>query len=219
MEAPSFCASIRKRPDWAPVVRALLQSSTPRWKEKLLQSHDVAMPFPPMNGGPKPPVLRAILLCPHDVGTVSTRQRIERLYHLDGGQHMAIVLFMKESRSGCASASLMELQLDLIKGREMPIITISSLDAMPTTLSAFHRQLFTAGGGKKAPPALSLLPYCSGGERLSEHTVNILGEITTGMKDLSAKATSAQGQQQLVEYLDAEAEQAINFWKGEFIVN
>ncbi|KAK6842413.1 hypothetical protein PG990_005644 [Apiospora arundinis] len=219
MEAPSFCTSIRKRPDWAPLP-ALLQNSNPRWKEKPLQSHDVAMPYRPMNGDSKPPVLRAILLCPQDVGTDATRQRIERLYHLDGGQHVAIVFFMKQSRPGSALASLMELQLELLKGREMPIIPVSSLDTLPATLLAFNRQLSTTSGNIKATQSLSsVLPYCSSGERLSEHTVNVLGEITTGMKDLCTKATSAEGRKQLAGYLDAEADQVIKFWEGEFIAN
>ncbi|KAK8042319.1 hypothetical protein PG993_006842 [Apiospora rasikravindrae] len=217
MEAPSFCTSIRKRPDWAPLVSALLQSSgTLRWKG-VLQSHDVAMPLPPKDGRSKS-VLRAILLCPQEIGSDATHQRIERLYHLDGGQHVVIVFMMKESRSGSAAASLMRLQLDLMNGLEMPIIPVSSIDAVPATLLAFHRQLATAGGGKKTLPASrSLLPHCSGAENLSEHSANVLSDVTTGMKDLSEKATSEQGKQELIRYLgEAEAERAISFWNDEF---
>lgn len=102
----------------------------------------------------------------------------------------------------------------------MPIIPVSSLDTLPATLLAFNRQLSTTSGNIKATQSLSsVLPYCSSGERLSEHTVNVLGEITTGMKDLCTKATSAEGRKQLAGYLDAEADQVIKFWEGEFIAN
>ncbi|KAK8048844.1 hypothetical protein PG994_010574 [Apiospora phragmitis] len=198
------------------------------------------MPLPPMDGNSKS-ILRAILLCPQEVGSDATRQRIERLYHLDGGQHVAIVFFMKQSRSGGAAASLMRLQLEyvgtlhmvyslvgecmrankrisLMNGLEMPIIPVSSIGTVPATLLTFNRQLATAGGGKKTLPASrSLLPYCSGAESLSEHAANVLSDVTTGMKDLSEKAMSAQGKQELIGHIgEAEAERAINFWNDEF---
>ncbi|KAK7969520.1 hypothetical protein PG996_002037 [Apiospora saccharicola] len=222
MEAPSFCTSIRKRPDWAPLVPALLQGNTPRWREKPLQSHDVAMPLSPIEG-PTKSVLRVILLCPHDVGLDATRQRIERLYHLDGGQHVAIVFLVKQGRSGSASGALMNLQLERMKGLEMPIIPASSIGTVPATLSAFHRQMATAGGSKKTLPATSrtLLPYCSPDpECLSGHTVNLLSDLTTGMKDFSEKATNTQGKQELTDSLDgAEAERVIKFWNDEYPLN
>lgn len=105
----------------------------------------------------------------------------------------------------------------------MPIIPVPSIGTAPATLSAFHRQLTTAGGGKKTLPASSrsLLPYCSSDtECLSGHTVNVLSDLTTGMKDLSEKATDTQGKQRLTESLDgAEAQRVIKFWNNEFPVN
>ncbi|KAK8089799.1 hypothetical protein PG997_004760 [Apiospora hydei] len=182
------------------------------------------MPLPPKDGHSKS-ALRAILLCPQEVGSDAARQRIEWLYHLDGGQHAVIVFFMKQTRSGSVAASLMKLQLErankrtrLMNGLEMPIVPVSSIDAVPATLLAFHRQLATAGGGKQALPASrSLLPYCSGAENLSEHSTNILSDVTTGMKDLSEKATRARGKEELIGHLgEAEAERAISFWNDEF---
>lgn len=105
----------------------------------------------------------------------------------------------------------------------MPIIPVSSVGTVPATLSTFHRQLATAGGGKKTLPvsSRSLLPYCSSDpECLSGHTVNVLSDLTTGMKDLSEKATDAQGKQQLTDSLDgAEAERVIKFWNDEYPVD
>lgn len=107
----------------------------------------------------------------------------------------------------------------LMCGLEMPIVPVSSAQSLPTTLEAFHHQLVTSAAPEKRPdPASNLLPHCADARTLSEHTIHILTDITTDLKDLIDRATSPEGQQQLMNYLGEDAERLINFWQAEYLV-
>lgn len=80
--------------------------------EATLNTHDVAMPFKPNGHQASATAFRAILLSPSELGTEGTSKRIERLYHLNGGHHVAIVFLMKASGNASAVFSFMALQLE-----------------------------------------------------------------------------------------------------------
>jgi hypothetical protein len=102
----------------------------------------------------------------------------------------------------------------------MPIIPVSSVENVPTTLWAVHQQLGASAASRRRPdPASSLLPYFSGTPKLSDHAVNIVSDITAGVKDLSEKATTVEGQQELTGYLGEDAKRIIAFWKEEYTVD
>lgn len=102
----------------------------------------------------------------------------------------------------------------------MPIIPVSSIETVPTTLWDVHHQLGASAASRRRPdPSRSLLPYFSESQNLSEHAANILTDITAGMKDLSKKAMTAEGQQQLTAYLGNDAKGIIAFWKEEYTVD
>jgi hypothetical protein len=67
------------------------------------------MPMPSVDGNPK---FRAIFLSPQEVNSHETRKRIERLFNLNGGQCVAIILLMKQHGQASAVAMLMRLQLE-----------------------------------------------------------------------------------------------------------
>ncbi|KAI1500108.1 hypothetical protein F5X99DRAFT_257674 [Biscogniauxia marginata] len=216
-----ICSSTRKRPDWASLPAALLRSSTmnSRWRETRLDTHDVAMPLPTIDASSRR-VLRAILVSPHHVGSEDTRARIERLYHLNGGRDVAVIFLLKQCE-GLESpmAMLMKLQLDLVVGREIPIIPVDSVATVPTTLMTLHRQLGSSRKSlRSADPAHTLLPFCSDTQPLSEHSVNVLTDITSGVRDMLEKASCPISQVKVVDYLENEAGKVISFWKEEYLL-
>ncbi|KAH9909402.1 hypothetical protein F4778DRAFT_229441 [Xylariomycetidae sp. FL2044] len=218
-----ICSSLRERPDWASLTPALLRSTTPKWREMKLDTHDMALPLPGGlgGGGSSRRMLRVVLLSPHEVGSVECRGRIQRLYHLDGGRDVAIVLLLKQvaDRAESPTAALMRLQLELVGGgSEMPIIPAHSVQDLPASLIAFHRQISIGGLPRKtANPAQALLPFASQ-QRLSEHAVNVLTDITSDLRGLVEKTTTIGGQAEIVEYLGEDAEAIISFWKEEYLV-
>ena len=80
--------------------------------EATLNTHDVAMPFHPARRQASATAFRAILLSPGELGAEGTRERIQRLYNLNGGQHVAIVFLMKASGNESAEFSFMTLQVE-----------------------------------------------------------------------------------------------------------
>jgi hypothetical protein len=66
----------------------------------------------------------------------------------------------------------------------------------------------------------SVLPYCSSGTQLHEHTKNVLSDMFHGFADLAMAATTAEGQDAIREYVPdkLQAEEAIRFWLDEYIV-
>ncbi|ORY66425.1 uncharacterized protein BCR38DRAFT_340338 [Pseudomassariella vexata] len=218
METNLVCSSMRKRPNWATLTRALLQQNTARWKGKSsFETHDVAMPLSRVAARA---VFRAIFLTPADIGTAETRTRTERLFNLNGGQYVALVLLMEKQDEGeSPTAAMMRLQLELVGGLEMPIIPVASVETAGTTLLAFHQQLNTSGGCQKRAEASSLLPYCSDSYTLPEHKVNLLSDITSGLRDLLEQASTAEGREKLAQYLGPDAERVIRFWKEEYPVD
>ncbi|KAI1779903.1 hypothetical protein F4818DRAFT_157969 [Hypoxylon cercidicola] len=212
MSGPLICRSLRGRPDWTSLVPALLQGKGVRWREAKLDTHDVAIPLPSI-GGQSQRVLRAILLSPSDVGKDECRGRIQRLSRLSGGQDVAIVFLLKQEQGQMsATAALMTLQLDLVGEFEMPVIPVNSVQAVPTNLMAFHRQISTGSGSPKtANPAQSLLPYCSDRPPLPEHAVNVLTDITSNIRDLLDTASTPAGQIKMAEFLGDSSQSAISF--------
>ncbi|KAH6648480.1 hypothetical protein BKA67DRAFT_365057 [Truncatella angustata] len=220
MDYPLICSSIRKRPDWASLFPALLQSSNPtgRWKEAKLDTHDLAVPLH-LSGQTARLHFCAICLSPQEVDSLETRKRIERLYNLNGGQYVAIVLLMEQHQGSSDTAMMMKLQIELMSGLEMPIIPLSSTRELPATIMAFHRQLMTSAAPiKQAVTARCLLSHCSEIHHLGEHTTNLLSDITTDFRDLVHKATTLEGQQNLRDYLGNDAERVIKFWQDEYLV-
>ncbi|KAI1630564.1 hypothetical protein F4809DRAFT_274929 [Biscogniauxia mediterranea] len=209
-----ICSSTRKRSDWTPLTSALLRSNTAntRWRETRLDTHDVAMPLPTPDASSRR-VLRAILVSPHDAGSEATRARIERLYHLNGGRDVAVIFLLKQCE-GLESpmAMLMNLQIELVVDREMPILPVDSVATVPTTLMTFHRQLGSSGRTPNATnPVRTLLPFCSDTQPLSEHAVNVLTDITSNLRDLLEKASDPTSQAKISDYFDSEAHKIVSF--------
>ncbi|KAI1382103.1 hypothetical protein F4677DRAFT_439904 [Hypoxylon crocopeplum] len=220
MSSPLICYSLRKRPDWASLASALQQGgSSVRWKEAKLDTHDVALPLLG-SAGQSRRVLRAIFISPSDVGTDDCRGRIQRLSHLNGGRDIAIVFLLKQANDQISPmAAFMTFQLDLVGEFEMPVIPVSSVEAVPTSLMAFHHQISTNSGPRMmSNPAQTLLPYCSDRPPLPEHAVNVLTDITSSVRDLLDTTLTPAGQTKITAYLGNDSSSAISFWEEEYLV-
>ncbi|KAI0019557.1 hypothetical protein F4780DRAFT_441882 [Xylariomycetidae sp. FL0641] len=222
MESFLVCSSTRSRPDWASLASALLQSKTSRWKEARLDTHDVAMSLPMITPGMPRRVLRAIFMSPHDIGSDEARNRVERLYHLNGGRDIAVFFYLKQYSLHSPVAAFMKLQLDLATSREIPIVPVESVAAVPHSLMTFHRQLGTGRVYERTPaPARSLLPHCSDRQSLAEHTVHVLTDTTSDMRDLLMKLSSPNSafRNQIDAFLgDEDGAKAVSFWAEEYMV-
>ena len=135
MDNFAICATVRKRPDWTTVVPALLRSKDTQWKgiaspksrfdstfgrslihaETKLETHDIAAPLVPNESkhgqGNFEDVLRVILVSSLDVESEEEFGRVTRLYHLNGGRYVAILLLMKQHDGHSPVAAMMKLQL------------------------------------------------------------------------------------------------------------
>ncbi|KAI1118920.1 hypothetical protein F5Y14DRAFT_184692 [Nemania sp. NC0429] len=219
MEGPLVCASLRKRSAWAGLTSSLLQSksSCGKWKETQLDTHDVAIPLPTQR------VLRTILMSPPDVALTGSTSRIERLHSLTGGQDTAIIfLLVNDDDQQNAVSALMTLQLKLIGNWDLPIIPVESVVAMPASLEALRRQLVcpVASSPKALSPTTCLLPFCSDGTPLADHTVNLITDTTSGFRNLVAKLSSdTVFESEIAPLLGDDAHTLRRFWTGEYLVD
>lgn len=112
--------------------------------------------------------------------------------------------------------------ISLMGSFEMPVLPVDSVKAVPATLMAFHRQLGTSSSSTEpANPARDLLPYCSASSKervLSEHTVWLLTDLTSGFHDIVNKISTSAGRAILDEYLGPEAEKVLSFWSRDYTV-
>ncbi|KAI1190937.1 hypothetical protein F5B17DRAFT_7928 [Nemania serpens] len=218
MEQPLVCTSLRKRLAWAGLPSLLLQSNSSygKWKETQLDTHDVAIPLSTQR------VFRAILMSPPDVASATSASRVERLHSLTGGQNAAIIFLLEngDEQQNAASA-LMTLQLQLIGNWELPVIPVESVDAVPASLEALKRQLGCPVVSPKLPsPTTSLLPFCSYGTPLADHTVNLITDTTSGFRDLISKISSnTLFDSEIAPLLGEDAHKLRKFWTGDYLID
>jgi hypothetical protein len=105
----------------------------------------------------------------------------------------------------------------MLGGLEMPIISVPSVEETPSIIAAFCRQLASQDASiRDRKTTQELIAHCTGtSQPLSEHTTNILSDITSSLQDLVGKVSSAEGQRMLIEYLGHDAESVIRFWQEE----
>ena len=112
------------------------------------------------------------------------------------------------------------LMIRLLDSYEMPIVPLESTEALATTLTTYLRQLSAGHGSRQVPnPAISLLPYCSIHPPLPEHTVNILSDLTSDLRDLVNKLSTHEGRQSICSYLGDDGEMMIRFWEDEYALD
>ncbi|KAK2042605.1 hypothetical protein LZ31DRAFT_469995 [Colletotrichum somersetense] len=226
-----FCSSLRKRPEWTPAI-PLLTGSTPRlqgrwnakppsssWSHPLtrttesnLSTHDIAFPLPQQQGR----FFRLVLLSPKDVGTAATEERLERLFNLDGGRDAAVVFSLHQQEQGTSpTEAFMTLQINILNKLELPLIPLTSVAALPSTLA--NLQTVPAATQPTDSPvqcgALSLLKHMSSGsDPLSEHAANLLSELGRSPREVAVLAVMNQGRARILDLLGpAEGTRVLSF--------
>jgi len=106
----------------------------------------------------------------------------------------------------------------------MPVIPLSSLLSIQATLLTYQRQLLQPQEITAfISPAQAVLPYCTDGGSLPEHTLNVLSDIFRNFKELAMAATTADGKDQIRKWLGApspeHAEAVIAFWLQEYVAD
>ncbi|KAI9730459.1 MAG: hypothetical protein M1818_008154 [Claussenomyces sp. TS43310] len=218
-----FCTTLRKRQEWMTIVPFLLKSQSPRWTEKSLNTHDIAIPLsrPNDEGG----FFRLLLLSALDLrASDQAMARIERLYHLNGSRLNGIIFLLNGTAPQEESMNAyMSLQANLLNSsfdiHVLPLFDTSSLSELVFT---FHRQLLQ---NRVIPTPLQqasrILPYCSANRPLPEHTRHVISDIVPNLKELARAATTEDGQHLIRQWLmgsPAQADDVIDFWLQEYVV-
>jgi hypothetical protein len=106
----------------------------------------------------------------------------------------------------------------------MPIIPLSSVDLLQTTIRTYHTQLLQP---RNVPPpvnpTLELLPYCAERPPLPEHARNVLSDLFRNFHELAMAATTSEGHHEIRKWLNNDpasdvADRVIAFWLQEFLV-
>jgi hypothetical protein len=257
-----FCASLRKRPEWAAAIPFLLRKETRDWKgtscisacqethgalnssyrpEKRLSTHDLAMPLPgPATIDRGGVCLRFVLLSALDVKQPETMQRIERLYNFEGGRRCAIVFLLPTNDNECGVPALGWLQVEYANNRRcrssslhvganellrimekfisIPILPLTSVSELPTTLEAFHHTLLPREPFTVVPAfreSRALLQHCSTHGPIPESQTLLLSDLNSSFSDLVDKTSDVQGRDILHDYVPDVAERVIQFWTTE----
>lgn len=84
---------------------------------------------------------------------------------------------------------------------KMPILPLTSVSQLLTTLQSFQRQLCVVPSSRKVDAQYELLPFSNVGDAMTEHTRNILSDICHSIPELAGIATTSDGQEQLRDWL------------------
>ncbi|OHE97811.1 OPA3 family protein [Colletotrichum orchidophilum] len=167
-----------------------------------LNTHDIALPVS------QDRTYRLVLLSPKDVGTQATEQRLERLYNLNGGRDVAI-MFLLHPVAGQAKdpmEAFMDLQIEILDKLDLPLLPLTSITALPSTLTTLQTSLGptqpgTISSGDQATPVSLLQHMASGNGPLPEHSANLLSELGRSPREVAALADTEQGRARILDLL------------------
>ncbi len=104
---------------------------------------------------------------------------------------------------------------------DMPIIPLSSPEALPATLDIFMGSVVSSRTTRRGPVDLirELLPHCAIQRPLSNQSIQFLSHDSMGFKDLLGQITTPEGQAKLGTAIGpGETARLISFWIHEFTV-
>ncbi|KAJ9164913.1 hypothetical protein NKR19_g922 [Coniochaeta hoffmannii] len=215
-----FCASLRKRREWAAAVPLLLKKEHRPWQEKKMETHDIAMPMSgngTIDGGGV--FLCLVLLSALDLKQPQTMERIERLFYLEVGRRCAIVFLLSTNDNDGGMSAFGRLQIEIMERFiSIPILPLTSVDELPARLEAFRTELLNPRRSKLRYPgaeAKTLLQHSSLNGPLPELQTEKLTELNTNFGDLLDKMSTAQGQAIVQDYVPDVADRVVRFWTTE----
>ncbi|KAK4199150.1 hypothetical protein QBC40DRAFT_177165 [Triangularia verruculosa] len=222
------CSTLRSRQPWSSVPTLLLQSDSRTWHESSLLSHDISLTIEQEHAGTFD-IHKFVLLSKTDLETEepTVPTRITQLCQ-DLGDARAGVIFLldqdNEQEHGDAMKAFMELQIKLMDYTpNIPILLLTSLDALPATLKTFQDNFAeSVDDGIQQQVKIDipedLLGCCSTGENmLSTQAINTLvrKQVIFGFRDLldGDKLENHEGHRMVKETLGPEdAKRFLRFW-------
>ncbi|ESZ99307.1 hypothetical protein SBOR_0348 [Sclerotinia borealis F-4128] len=198
-----FCSSLRKRQEWATLPSTLVMEKMPKWREGAINTHDLSLPIPVSKEG-EHGVCRMLLLSPSDMEPpANASARIERLYHQTGGRNVGIIFLLHEKKDNDnGMKEFMKLRISLMSTFQIPILPLTSVSQLIAMVQSFQRQLcIIPSSSKRVDAQYELLPFCNVGKAMTEHTRNILSDISHSIPELAHTATTPDGQDRLREWL------------------
>ncbi|KAM3077691.1 hypothetical protein ACMFMG_007015 [Clarireedia jacksonii] len=219
-----FCSTLRKRKEWAFIPSVLLKENLPKWQEKNLETHDIAIPVPRVKQNHQE-YFRFLLLSSSDLDTpAAVMGRVERLYHQTGGRDIGIIFLLQTNGRSNDTTAFLKLQVSLLDNFQMPLLPLYSIEKLLPTIHMFHKRLLSPGVQRTINAQFELLPSCMIGTGMTEHTRNILSDICHSLPELVQAAISSDGQDKLRQWLSDNrdssqaAEDVIDFWKQEYLL-
>lgn len=148
----------------------------------------------------------------------------KRIHHMAMGQPHS--WNYKCSKMVSSKAIGTSINFDSLSGFGIPVMPLTTLANLQSTLSSFQKQLYNsrlaAASIPRPSPVITLLPYCSNNP-LPEHARNVLSDLVHSIPDLAQAATTRDGQTALRQWFSGSmphvAEDVVAFWEQEFIVD
>ncbi|KAL3606480.1 hypothetical protein FPOAC2_01437 [Fusarium poae] len=210
-----FSSSLRSRKEWAAVVPSLKTSSS-IWRETILEACDIKFPITASNTTTA--YFKVILSSLSELQSQEGKARVERLFLMQGGEHVAVILLLdgEDSMLGFSNVQAEWLCWDYA----MPIIPITTTETLPGCLESLQqdnsKKSSQPGAGANIA-SRDLLRGCVYGKPLSRDQVNILTGITSGFGDLASRSSLPNGQAVIREYLGNEdGERLLSFLTNDF---
>ncbi|EHK16586.1 uncharacterized protein TRIVIDRAFT_121142, partial [Trichoderma virens Gv29-8] len=161
-----------------------------------------------------------LLLSSEEAKTAAARARIERLFMLDGGRNVAVMLLLEQSGR---VDSLVDLQMSIVTHgmASVPIIPMSSAAELVGRLDALRRQCVQVHAGSvsrrshadEVAEMRGLASHCVHGQALPQEHVDILTDVSAGLGSLAQLVFSAEGQRKICDLLgDAQGSRVISFF-------
>ncbi|KAM0299137.1 hypothetical protein HYE67_009255 [Fusarium culmorum] len=180
---------------------------------------------------------KVILSSLHELQSQEGKARVERLFLMEGGEHVAVILLLdgEDSMLGFSNVQaeyvmhlyvMVDTHTDCSLSRwlcwdyVMPIIPINTIETLPGCLESLQQDY----SRERSPPdantsitSRDLVRWCVNGKALSRDLVNILTEITSGFGDLASRSSLPNGQAIIREYLGSkDGGRLISFLTNDF---
>ncbi|CAF9940040.1 hypothetical protein IMSHALPRED_001731 [Imshaugia aleurites] len=224
-----FCTTLRRRPSLSTLIHLLTSSTNPKFLETELQTHDLALPFPPQDPQPthqqRPTTQLFLILTPSSLHDPKTTERIIRFSTLTATPPPTILFLLSTSDQPTTNnlPAFMALQTQLHPlSNPPPLLPIPSPPYLLRTLQTYTTAPTPAPAPAPPLPALILLPSITTTaplQPLSTHTTHVLSDLCCSLKEVAVLCETERGRRVLGEWLgEEEGRGVVGFWEGEWVV-
>ncbi|CEI65045.1 unnamed protein product [Fusarium venenatum] len=191
-------------------------------EETTLEACDITFPITASNTTTSD--FKVILSSPSELQSQEGKARVERLFLMQGGEHVAVILLLdgEDSMLGFSNVQAeyvihscvgVDIHTDWLLSRwlcwdyAMPMIPITTIKTLPVCLESLQQDYSKESSQPDTDANIAsrdLLRWCVCGKPLSRDQVNILTEITSGFGDLGGRSSLLNGRAVIREYLGNE---------------